>query len=151
GNGATANVPILARSNAPSTQPASGKPILVIYADGADPSGYAASGWMGNTRAIRIDEKCSTNPHGGPTCMKITYDATDNFGRIVWQNPANDWGDQPGGKDLTGAHQLTFWARGESGGEKVEFKFGVLGPDKKFPDSSSGEITVTLTKEWKQY
>ena len=27
----------------------------------------------------------------------------------------------------------------------------MLGADKKFPDSASGETTVTLTKEWKQY
>src|SRR5439155_24004673 len=151
GNGATANVPILARSEAPSTQAATGKPILVIFADGADPSPYAASGWMGNTAAIKLDEKCATTPHSGPTCMKLQYTAPDNFGGIVWQNPPNDWGDQPGGKDLSGAQRLTFWARGEAGGEKVEFKFGVLGAEKKFPDSPSGGITVTLTKEWKQY
>ena len=55
------------------------------------------------------------------------------------------------GLDLTGAKKLTFWARGENGGEKVSFSYGLL--DKaNYPDSSKGEIKdAELTKEWKQY
>ena len=83
--------------------------------------------------------------------MKIEYRAADNFGGVVWQDPPNDWGDKAGGHDLSGAKKLSFWARGEKGGEKVECKFGILGADKKFADSSTGSTTVELTNEWKQY
>ena len=52
----------------------------------------------------------------------------------------------------TGAKNLTFWARGENGGEKVTFKFGIIGPDKKYADSSEGELDdLSLTTKWKQY
>ena len=52
---------------------------------------------------------------------------------------------------MTGAEQLSFWARGQEGGEKVKFGFGLIGIEKKYHDSSRGEIEVTLTREWKQY
>jgi len=176
GNGATANTPLLVRGpgkaadaaavagaasdSGAAAAPADDKPAdkgaavklpFVIYGDGAPPSGYVPSGWMGNTKAIAMDEKSTTSPHTGNTCLKCEYKAGDQFGGVVWQDPANDWGDKPGGKNLTGAKTLTFWARGENGGEKVEFKFGVLGSDKKFHDTASGDTTVTLGKEWKQY
>jgi hypothetical protein len=107
---------------------------------------------MGNTQAIKMDEGCTNNPHAGKNCLRFEYTAADNWAGIVWQDPANDWGDQAGGWNLTGAKKLKFWARGEKGGEVVSFKFGILGSDKKFPDSASGELADTkLTKEWKEY
>ncbi len=150
--GATANVPLLVKAGQPSSATADAMRLpLVIYGDGAPASGYFASGWMGNNQAIAMDDKCTTSPHSGSTCLKIQYKAADNFGGVVWQNPAKNWGDNDGGLNLTGAKKLTFWARGETGGEKVEFKFGVLDKTKKFSDTASGGMTVTLTKDWTQY
>src|SRR5687768_5450061 len=107
---------------------------------------------MGNVEAIGMDEKSTVNPTAGAVCMKLQYKAKDGFGGVVWQSPANDWGDRPGGLDLTGAKRLTFWARGEEGGESVTFKLGVIGADKPFPDSGSASLDdVKLTKEWKRY
>jgi len=142
------NIPILVKAGDVKE---SAKPKLVIYADGMSDAPYAASGWMGKTDAIAIDPKCTASPHSGATCMKLEYRAADNFGGIVWQDPANDWGDKPGGHDLSGSKRLSFWARGEKGGEKVEFKFGILGADKKYADSASGSTTIELDLEWKQY
>jgi hypothetical protein len=149
---AVASIPILAKvgeAKADADEPA--KPKLVIYADDLKNPPYAPSGWMGKTDAIAVDPNCKTNPHSGATCMKLEFKSADNFGGVVWQDPADDWGDKPGGHDLTGAKRLTFWARGDKGGEKVEFKFGILGSDQKFPDSASGSTTVELTTEWKRY
>ena len=71
---------------------------------------------------------------------------------MVWQNPAGDWGDRGGGYDLTGAKKLTFWARGENGGEAVAFEFGTLAKPKKFFDTGKGKLEkVALTKEWTRY
>jgi hypothetical protein len=44
--------------------------------------------------------------------------ATQGVGWMViyWQQPPNNLGDRKGGYDLTGAKQLSFWARGEVGG-----------------------------------
>ena len=54
---------------------------------------------------------------------------------VAWQHPVNDWGDEPGGFDLTGAEKLTFWARGAEGGERLDFGVGLIGDDKPYPDS----------------
>jgi hypothetical protein len=152
GGAAVADVPLYV--NGPVAKPKSTKagiPFLV-YGDNMPGASYIPSGWMGKIDAIGLDEHCTVNPHDGKTCMKLEFRSADNFGGIVWQDPANDWGDKAGGYDLTGAKKLTFWARGEAGGEKVEFKMGIIGADKAFPDSASAGIApVELTKEWKQY
>ena len=70
----------------------------------------------------------------------------------VWQSPPNDWGDKPGGWNITGAKRLSFWARGEQGGEVASFQLGLLGSDKKFFDSASAKREqVTLTTEWQSF
>jgi len=59
-----------------------------------------------------------------------------NWAGVYWQDPASNWGDRPGGYDLTGARALTFWARGQEGGEKISFKIGGIGCDSApYPDS----------------
>lgn len=125
---------------------------FILYDDSITEVPYVWSGWMGDAASTGMDEKWATNPHSGATCMKCEFKAGNGFGGIVWQSPANDWGDAPGGFDLTGAKKLTFWARGENGGEVVDFKLGVIGKDKPHPDSDSAALPgTTLAKEWKQY
>ncbi|AMV22358.1 glycoside hydrolase family 2 TIM barrel-domain containing protein [Planctomyces sp. SH-PL14] len=129
--------------------PAAKLPFAVLSDDAKGP--YIPSGWMGDAGSISMDEGSTTTPHSGKTCLKVSYEKKGGWGSVVWQHPANDWGEQPGGFDVTGAEALTFWARGESGGEKVVFGYGLLGIERKYHDSSKGEIEVTLTPEWKQY
>jgi hypothetical protein len=43
------------------------------------------------------------------------------------------------------------WARGGEGGEKVEFKVGLIEPGKAYPDSARAATAATLTKEWAPY
>ena len=138
----------------PAPPPAAPKAALplTVYGDNASGTPFIPSGYMGNTGAIKMDEQWAENPHSGKTCLKVDYTAADNWGGVVWQNPANDWGDLPGGWNLTGAKKLTFWARGDKGGEVVTFLFGLLGKNAKFSDTVTGKLDrVTLTKEWKQY
>jgi len=122
----------------------------VVYDNAGGPAPYTASGYMGSTTALHLNDACKIKPHSGATCLQVSFTAND-WGGVVWQSPANDWGDKPGGLNLSGAHTLSFWARGAKGGEKVDFKFGLLGANKKFHDSSSGEAKTTLTPAWKQY
>jgi hypothetical protein len=116
---------------------------------------YFASGFTGNTNAVAMDERCTDNPHSGTTCIKAMYKESTGKGGVVWQSPANDWGDKPGGFDFTGARKLTFWARGEKGGENATFGFGYLtkdtAKDKKYLDSDNGTLNVTLTADWQFY
>ncbi len=52
---------------------------------------------------------------------------------------------------MTGATKLTFWARGETGNERIEeFKVGGLTGD--YPDTDTAMVgPVFLTKDWKKY
>ncbi len=113
---------------------------------------FIASGWMGSTDAIEYDDCWKENPHAGESCIKCVFSDPKGWGGIVWQNPANNWGEEEGGIDLTGARQLSFWARGEKGDEMVEFKMGLIPKNKPFWDSGKASLgRVKLTKEWKQY
>ncbi|MDP3143214.1 MAG: hypothetical protein Q8N14_04685 [Candidatus Omnitrophota bacterium] len=127
-----------------------------VYTDKASPTNhYIASGWMGDFSDTIIDDAWIENPHSGSSCIKIVYSGKASGGArwagIYWQNPANNWGSKKGGFDLTGATKLSFWAKGENGGERIEeFKLG--GITGEYPDSDAAGIgPVILTKEWKQY
>jgi hypothetical protein len=114
---------------------------------------FYPSGWMGDLSAISFDSNWTSDVYSGDSCTKITFSARgDNWAGIYWLEPENNWGTTPdGGYDLTGATKITFWARGEKGGERIEFfAGGVRGPyPDSFPKTSTGFIT--LTKTWKQY
>lgn len=126
---------------------------FTVYAEkGNTNNHYIPSGWMGNQKAIKMDEGWATNSPVGTTCCRFEYSEPGDWAAVAWQDFENDWGDRPGGWNLSGAKKLTFWARGENGGEKVTFKFGILGSDKKYADSSGGELdNLSLTKKWTQY
>ncbi len=107
---------------------------------------------MGNVKGLKMEDGCTNHPHCGKTCLRLEYSEPDVWAGVVWQDRVNDWGDLPGGWNLTGAKKLKFWARGEKGDEIVSFKYGILGAEKKYADSSGGEISdVKLTKEWHEY
>ena len=112
---------------------------------------------MGDIKNVVMDKACTTKPHSGKTCIKITYKAGLFYGNgwsgVYWQYPLNNWGDYPGYR-LSGAKKLTFWARGAKGGEMSEFKIGGIREyGKKFKDSFGPVSTgiVKLSPEWKKY
>ncbi len=127
-----------------------------IYTDGRSPDNhYIPSGYMGDYSDVSISNSCFDDPHTGTTCIKIVYSNAVSQGArwagVQWQNPANNWGDRQGGFDLTGATKLSFWVRGEKGGERIE-EFKVGGISGLYPDSDIAGIgPVLLTTEWKQY
>jgi len=127
-----------------------------VYADGSSlDNHYILSGWMGDHGDIKLDQNHRIDPFSGSSCIKVVYSGRVTQGArwagVYWQNPANNWGSKDGGFDLTGADKLTFWAKGEKGGERIEeFKMGGLMGE--YSDSDSGGIgPVVLTDEWKQY
>ena len=98
---------------------------------------------MGDTSDISFSDTETMRPHAGRTCIKFGYQAQGGGGwaGIFWQNPANNWGSRPGaGYDLSRYKKLTFWARGEKGGEVLtEVKVG--GIKGEHPDSSETSIS----------
>lgn len=150
GNAAYANRPIRAKGAEPRRVL---KPVAMpyaVYVDGA-PRKWYPSGYMGHSRALKVDEKCRENPRSGETCMKIDY--LDHYGwaGIFWQDPPNDWGEKPGGVNLSNARTLVFWARGAKGGEKVDFFMGRLEKG-KYHDTARAKLDgVVLKREWTRY
>lgn len=127
---------------------------LVIYSEHDDASPpFISTGWMGNLDGIEQDEACRIRPHGGQTCISARYTDTVYWGGVAWLNPKDNWGDQPGGYDLREATRLVFWARGENGGEEVEFKIGIKQEAGK-PYKDTARLTtgkITLKTWWKKY
>jgi hypothetical protein len=153
GGAAVANVPLLVKGAVKLADGAPAKLPLVVYDEATrEKPAYFPTGWMGNLKAVKMDEAWAQNPHSGKTSARFEYGAAADWAGVVWQNPGNDWGDLPGGWNLTGAKRLLFWARGDKGGEVLAFQFGLLGRDKKFFDTAQGKVeNVRLTTEWKEY
>ena len=119
---------------------------------------FFPSGWMGDTSVLSFkgdETNCGAgeNFDPGTSCIKITFTAHgNNWAGIYWQQPENNWGNIPNaGYDLTGATKLTFWARGEKGGEEIEFFLGGIEGSygDSIPKTSLGYIT--LTPYWQKY
>jgi hypothetical protein len=133
---------------------------FVVYLDkGARENHYIPSGWMGDVGDVKMDDQHAVDPYSGKSCIQFVYSAKGSQGNgwagVYWQFPANNWGTKKGGFDLTGMTKLTFWAKGEDGGEVIQ-KFGVggvgIGKDVPYPDSSVVETEpIELTDVWKQY
>ncbi len=151
GSGAMANHPLLVKGQDKAPKGVAGRIPHVIYGDGKAKENFIPSGYMGDVESIKMDEQSRVNPHAGETSLKATFAKDSGWGGVVWQHPANDWGDQPGGFNLTGAKRLVFHARGAKGGERINFGFGALGADTKFPDSAGHTQEFTLTDQWKEY
>ncbi len=152
GGAAVANVPLHVDAPIiPLPAPKAELP-FVLYADGVKASPFAPSGYMGNTAAIKMTLDSTDQPHSGKTCLRVDYQAADDWGGVLWQSPANDWeGTKPGGLNLTGATELEFWARGAAGGEVVDFVLGVLDGKQPYRDSAKGELKgVRLTTQWQK-
>jgi hypothetical protein len=121
---------------------------------------------------VTMNGSWTGNPHSGATSIRCQFTATAFYAGFYFQNgtlsgaqsvPQANWGTVPNaGVDLTGATALTFWARGETGGEQIDFFLAGVGrngetgaPVESHPDSSPrrpapGTLT-TLTTSWQQF
>lgn len=131
------------------------KPFYIYTEDGSMDNHFCPSGWMGDISDLKIDGGHIINPQSGKNCFKVSYSAKgpNGWAGIYWQEPPNNWGTMKGGFDLTGATRLTFWIRGEKGGERIGgFTVGGIMDGSVSSDTCKANIgPVMLTKEWKQY
>lgn len=128
-----------------------------------------------SSAAVEVNGSWSKNPNSGATAIRFEFHDVPgraNFGGIYFLNgilpagamaPVVNFGEVPNsGIDLTGASKLVFHARGESGGERIQFFMAGVGRNHltgdaitPFPGSSprhpkEGTITI-LTTEWQRY
>jgi outer membrane protein OmpA-like peptidoglycan-associated protein len=150
-------VPVLAKK---ATLP------LIVYGDDIGQVGtFVPSGYMGDAAGLEVKsvEDSVTLKSGAPGVhsLRVSYLSTDQLRRksnregwagVYWQTPANNWAKVKGaGYDLSAAEKITFWVRGEKGGEVItEVKVGgLMGP---YPDTDVSSVgPLRLTKEWKQF
>jgi hypothetical protein len=130
------------------------KPFYVYTDVGTKDNHYSPYGMMGDISALTIEQGSYENPHSGKTCIKVMYDPKGSSGwsGMYWTEPANNWGDKGFGFNLTGAERISFWARGEEGGEIISnfIMGGIQG--KQTEDSDSRAVgPIELSSEWKQY
>lgn len=158
----------------PPPPPPVGPYTFDVYRD-KDAAGnhYVPSGAMGDTGDIQLDECWREDTHTGSTAVKVTYTAQGdgpvhacdgsppcNWAGVYWQAPANNWGDRPGGHDLSGAQAITFSARGEKGGEQISYGVGGIACDEAGTNPYADSLCpthffdpdpTTLTTTWKTY
>jgi hypothetical protein len=125
-----------------------------VYKDGSfSGNHYIPSGFMGDYSDIAVAAASKDTPAEGETCIRVKYSAKvaqgNKWAGVYWQD--GNWGTAKNfGYNLTGAKKLKFMARGQKGGEAVEFGCGGIGGN--FPDTlprlSAAQV---LTSEWKEY
>ena len=117
-----------------------------------------------------MDENWQESPAAGRSCIRCTQAVRPgDWGGWLFLNgwlpegetvpQLNDGSMEGQGLDLTGTTALTFLARGEKGGETVEFFTCGFGRDEwgnatvAYPDSAKKSSLgyITLEKEWKEY
>ncbi|MEL6342553.1 MAG: hypothetical protein AAFV53_05435, partial [Myxococcota bacterium] len=81
-----------------------------------------------------------------PTCIKVTVRSPDWAG-VAWQHPANNWGEQPGGFDLSNARFLVFRVRADQPIPGMKFGAGLI-EGEPHSDSLKREKTVDLSETW---
>jgi len=116
------------------------------------PRNFALSGFMGDITDLNAVGSYTNLLVKGRAVLKFKYEPKGNNGwaGATWQNPPNSWGVYDGGYNLGEARKLVFWARGDKGGEVVEFTAG--GAAANYPDSDSiATGPILLGREWTEY
>ena len=126
---------------------------------------------LDDSLVLDMDENWRENPASGESCIRCTQiTRPGDWGGWLFLNgwlaegktvpQLNDGSTAGQSMDLSGAEALTFLARGEKGGEKVEFFTCGFGYDGEWgtqyaavPDSEKKKTLgfITLTPEWTEY
>ena len=122
---------------------------------------YIPSNFMGDGETpcyLTLNQSWNVDPSRGDTAIEVQYSRGPlGWAGVFWTDPEDNWGQIPGGYDLTGVTKLTYWAKSDHPGLHLQILIGgVSCLSKKFPyhDSVCDGVPisrVTLTTEWKQY
>lgn len=144
-----------------------------VYEDVSSPGDhfFAWAKVPGDGAAVSMNGSSTSGPHSGATAIRAEFTdvAGANFGGFYLLNgvlPSGELVPLPNfgtisnaGVNLTGATEVAFWARGEVGGETIDFLVGGVGrdpgtgaPTAPFPDSTPVvKKRVVLTTQWTRY
>ena len=121
-----------------------------VYSDGGAPTNHYGLSYMGVYTDVQMEAFYTATVHSGSTAIRVTYTASETtglrWGGGAWLDPEGNWSGASGGFYLQGATELVFWAKGERGGELVEFGMGGV-PE----DAPARSLAVRLTDRWQRY
>ena len=143
GAGATASMPILV-----GTQRAAGEPLPMpwwVYQDHGVGGPWVPTGWMGSTN-VTVETNWAGDCDG--TCIRIQTPAGEWSG-VAWQTPANNWGAEEGGMDLSNARYLKLRVRSEFDQIGASFGVGLVTDEQPNFDTLQVERKLMLSTEWK--
>jgi exo-beta-1,3-glucanase (GH17 family) len=132
-------------------------PIFTVYDEWpAGPDHFVPSGYMGDLDQIGLYECDRSDPYQGEMAVRVSLSpgGAQGWSGVYWQYPANNWGNLPDGLDLRPATRVTFWVKGQKGGEVIRFIVGGVGAADPYPDSIQPTVStgfITLGKQWQQY
>jgi hypothetical protein len=109
---------------------------------------------VGANRRFKLDKTSAADAHSPPDAWKIAFESRGGFGGFCWKNRAGNEGEAAGDNlSAAGYRRITFWAKGDKGGEVAEFRAGGLGNVKtRYRDSldvTAGKIK--LNAGWREY
>jgi hypothetical protein len=109
---------------------------------------FIPSGYMGDTSNIMLQKYHSDFARPDSTCAKIISTPGNlKWAGIYWQFPANNWCKQKGMDfSKSGFKKITFYVKGEKGGEEVKFKSGHDCGDSYV----TRELTIRLKRTWQK-
>ncbi|HOP47987.1 MAG TPA: hypothetical protein PK874_10015 [Desulfobacteraceae bacterium] len=124
-----------------------------VYTD-ADAGGnhFAPSGYFNGTTSLIINTRWAENPYSGTSCIQVEWDGSPgndgwSWNGLLFEEPQGYLGQLTGnGYGLIGATTLTFWARTDEPGLRVQFGMGHV-------NDASGEKKewFILGLDWKKY
>lgn len=135
-----------ASSNPPSNENYTPRPLSADFF----PSGWMGDGEHGDKHLTA--EPTSTTIEGtskDSICFSYTRGSMGWAG-VYWQHPENNWGSAPG-IDLRGAEKITFFARGQNGGEIVEFISGGIKGNNYSDTYRTSTGQLPLSSQWVEY
>jgi hypothetical protein len=148
---------------------------VYVYSDYAETQNnftQKAKIWGNNASLVKnLDENWNDDAYAGASCIRCRIDTSgSDWGGWMFLNGylpqgetqprLNDGEQENAGLDLSGAEELRFFAKGENGGETVEFFTLGFGYDGEwgtqlvtYPGSSKKKTLgfVTLTNQWSEY
>ena len=116
---------------------------------------FYPSGWMGDgefgTKYLSFRHEASMVDGRDVMIIRIEYrQGPRGWAGIYWQYPDGNWGQKPG-KSLVGAKRISFYAKGERGGEIVEFKSGGI-TGNRYQDTFEKTLgKQRLSNSWTRY
>ncbi|MDP2181944.1 MAG: carbohydrate binding domain-containing protein [Actinomycetota bacterium] len=111
---------------------------------------FAPAAWVGDREDVSFDEHWRAEYRSAPDCARCVYAPGDSqelgWAGIGWVDVM--YPQYSVGVDLSKIDRLSFWIKGDEGGEQVEFRVGGTEDDNAQPSCSTG--VISLSRAWQE-